>query len=167
MMSVVACEPELPPLEIMSGTNKASTTALAISSSKNPIAVAVNISLRNKITSQGARLRTSCGIEMSRYGASRASEPPMRWNSTVASFSATSSTSSMVTMPTIAPPESTTGSTVRSYLRNTATASRSLSVTLRETKLLSRMSLTLVVSGRSRNSRMRMSSIKCPSSSTM
>ena len=33
MTSVVAWEPELPPLEMMSGTNSASTTARAISSS--------------------------------------------------------------------------------------------------------------------------------------
>ena len=31
---VLACDPELPPLEIIKGTNNARTTALAISSSK-------------------------------------------------------------------------------------------------------------------------------------
>ena len=35
MTSVAACDPELPPLEMISGTNSASTTALAISASKN------------------------------------------------------------------------------------------------------------------------------------
>ena len=34
MINEVACEPELPPLEMISGTNSASTTAFAISSSK-------------------------------------------------------------------------------------------------------------------------------------
>ena len=42
MTSVDACDPELPPLEMMSGTNSARTTAREISRSKNPIAVAVN-----------------------------------------------------------------------------------------------------------------------------
>ena len=55
MTSVEACEPELPPLEMIRGTNSASTTARAISSSKNPIAVAVSISPRNRTTSQPAR----------------------------------------------------------------------------------------------------------------
>ncbi len=57
MTSVVACEPELPPLEMMSGMNSANTTARAISFSKNPIALAVNISPRNSTESQPTRLR--------------------------------------------------------------------------------------------------------------
>ena len=59
MMSDAACEPELPPLLMMRGTNSASTTARAISSSKRPMAVAVSISLRNSTSSQPARLRMS------------------------------------------------------------------------------------------------------------
>ena len=55
MTSVAACDPELPPLEMMSGTNKASTTAFWISASKAPIAVAVSISPRNNAVSQPAR----------------------------------------------------------------------------------------------------------------
>ena len=55
MTSVDACEPELPPLEMMSGTNSARTTAFAISASKAPIAVAVSISPRNSAVSQPAR----------------------------------------------------------------------------------------------------------------
>ena len=58
MMSDAACEPELPPLEMMSGTKSASTTARAISSSKRPIAVAVSISLTNSTSSQTARFLT-------------------------------------------------------------------------------------------------------------
>ena len=57
MISEAACEPELPPLLMMSGTKRARTTAFAISSSKRPIAVAVSISLRNRTSSQPARLR--------------------------------------------------------------------------------------------------------------
>ena len=57
MMSVDACEPELPPLEMISGTKRASTTAFAISFSKKPIAVAVSISPRNSAVSQPARFR--------------------------------------------------------------------------------------------------------------
>ena len=55
MTSVDACDPELPPLEMMSGTNSASTTAFEISASKAPIAVAVSISPRNSAVSQPAR----------------------------------------------------------------------------------------------------------------
>ena len=55
MTSEVACEPELPPLEMMSGTNSASTTARSISFSKNPIAVAVSISPRKRADSHPAR----------------------------------------------------------------------------------------------------------------
>ena len=55
MTSVEACDPELPPLEMMSGTKSASTTAFPISFSKNPIAVAVSISPRNSAVSQPAR----------------------------------------------------------------------------------------------------------------
>ena len=56
--SVDACEPELPPLEMISGTNSARTTALAISFSKKPIAVAVSISPRKSAVSQPARFCT-------------------------------------------------------------------------------------------------------------
>ena len=55
MTSVAACEPELPPLEMMSGTNSASTTAFEISASNAPIAVAVSISPMNSAVSQPAR----------------------------------------------------------------------------------------------------------------
>ena len=55
MTSVDACDPELPPLEMISGTNSASTTARSISRSNAPIAVAVSISPRNSAVSQPAR----------------------------------------------------------------------------------------------------------------
>src|SRR5258708_39781180 len=45
-----ACEPELPPLEIINGTNRASTTALAISPSKKPMAVAASLFPQKKTT---------------------------------------------------------------------------------------------------------------------
>ena len=70
MISEAACEPELPPLEMMSGTKRASTTARAISSSKRPIAVAVSISLRKSTISQPARLRTSVQNGVAMYGSS-------------------------------------------------------------------------------------------------
>ena len=54
---VAAWEPELPPLEMMSGTNSASTTARSISRSKKLMAVAVSISPRNRMTSQPPRRR--------------------------------------------------------------------------------------------------------------
>ena len=74
--SVEACEPELPPLEMMSGTNRARTTARAISLSKNPMAVAVSISPRNRTTSQPARFLIIPSGEICMYGSSSASEPP-------------------------------------------------------------------------------------------
>ena len=58
MTSVAACEPELPPLLMMSGTNSARMTARAISFSKNPMAVAVSISPMNSTASQRPRFRT-------------------------------------------------------------------------------------------------------------
>ena len=86
-MSDVACEPELPPLEMISGTNSASTTALAISSSKYPIAVAVNISPTNKTASQPRALFDHVETcRCCRYGASSASIPPSFWMSSVASL---------------------------------------------------------------------------------
>ena len=57
MTSDVACDPELPPEEMISGTNSASTTALSISFSNTPMAVAVSISPRKSAASQPARLR--------------------------------------------------------------------------------------------------------------
>ena len=44
MISDAACDPEFPPLLMMSGMKSASTTARAISCSKNDMAVAVSIS---------------------------------------------------------------------------------------------------------------------------
>ena len=55
---VEACEPELPPLEMMSGMNTASTTARAISASNRLMAAVVSISLTNSTASQPTRLRT-------------------------------------------------------------------------------------------------------------
>ena len=49
---------EFPPLEIINGIKRARTTALAISFSKKPIAVAVSISPTKSITSQTARFFT-------------------------------------------------------------------------------------------------------------
>ena len=86
MTSVEACDPELPPLEMISGTNSASTTARAISFSKKPIAVAVSISPRNSTVSQPARFCTIRRNAMSMYGSSSASDPPSFWMSSVASL---------------------------------------------------------------------------------
>ena len=55
MTSVAAWDPELPPLEMMSGTNSARTTAFVISYSKDAIAVAVSISPRKSAVSHPAR----------------------------------------------------------------------------------------------------------------
>ena len=74
--SVDACDPELPPLEMINGTNNARTTALAISFSKKPIAVAVSISPRNSTTSHPARFLIIPASEICRYGSSSASDPP-------------------------------------------------------------------------------------------
>ena len=120
--SVDACDPELPPLEMISGTNSARMTAFSISCSKKPIAVAVSISPRNSAVSQPARFWIMRAKPICMYGSSSASLPPKRWMSSVASASATSSTSSTVTMPIRTPAESVTGSAVRSSPRKTPTA---------------------------------------------
>ena len=57
VISVAACEPELPPVEMHSGTNRLSTTTSAIASSKYARAVNVNSSATNRHASQKARLR--------------------------------------------------------------------------------------------------------------
>src|SRR5688572_6873174 len=77
MINVDACEPELPPLEITRGIKMESTTALAISCSYLPIAVAVNISLRKRMINQLPRLRTMLDKAICIYGSSNASEPPI------------------------------------------------------------------------------------------
>src|SRR5437660_3924163 len=74
---VEAWEPELPPLEIINGTNSAKTTARWISFSKNPMADAVNISPINRMTSHPARFLTMRVRAIWRYGSSRAAEPPI------------------------------------------------------------------------------------------
>ena len=135
MTSEVACDPELPPLEMMSGTNSASTTALAISCSKKPIAVAVSISPRKSAESQPARFRSMREKAMLRYGSPRASVPPNFWISSVASSLTTSTTSSTVTTPFILRCASTTGMAMRPLLRNT-----------RETASWSRSSPTVTTS---------------------
>ena len=58
MTSVEACDPELPPLEMINGTNSVRTMAREISASNAPMAVAVSISPRNNAVSQPARLWT-------------------------------------------------------------------------------------------------------------
>jgi hypothetical protein len=68
MTSVEACEPELPPLEMISGTNRASTTARAMSSSKCVMALAVSISPRNSSVSQPPRFWIMEEKRSARYG---------------------------------------------------------------------------------------------------
>ena len=74
MMSVVACDPELPPLEMISGTKRASTTAFSISFSKKPIAVAVSNSPRNNTTSQPAPEQTVTEVLRRLHGAQAAAD---------------------------------------------------------------------------------------------
>ncbi len=56
VMSVAACDPELPPVEMHNGTNRASTTTALMASSKWDKAVKVNSSATNRQASQKARL---------------------------------------------------------------------------------------------------------------
>ena len=74
--------------------------------------------------------------------------------------------SSIVTIPTSTLLESTTGSALRSYFRKMFNASSCESLTRKATKVSSRISRTLAVSGLSRNSRIRTSSMSLPLSST-
>ena len=83
----------------------------------------------------------------------------------MAADSATSSTSSTVTMPISVPPESVTGRATRSSRRKTGTADSWLSVALRATTRLSIMSETRVAGGSSRTFRIGISPIRRPRSS--
>ena len=103
---------------------------------------------------------------MARYGSSSASTPPNRWISRVASSSAMSSTSSIVTIPTSLPRASITGSAVRSYFRKTSTADFRSSVTFKATNFPSMRSPTCVCMGASRMFLIRRSSCSVPSAST-
>ena len=159
---VDACEPELPPLEIIKGTNKASTTARLISFSKKPIAEAVSISPIKSSTSHPALFFTICKKEIVKYGSPKASIPANLWISSVASSSATSKTSSIVTIPINTPNESTTGSAILSYFLNTWTAVSWSSVTLRATKFSSIKSMTFFSRGAKIISLILISSINFP-----
>ena len=117
------CDPEFPPLLMISGTNKATIGSNSISCSKTPIAVAVSISPRNSADSQPPLFFTIGQNSISMYGASRASMPPIFCISSVAFCSATSSTSSTVMIPSMSPPASVTGSATRSYRSKAASTS--------------------------------------------
>ena len=52
---VDACDPELPPLEMIRGMKRARTTARAISSSNRPMAEAVKVSPTKRAASHPAR----------------------------------------------------------------------------------------------------------------
>ena len=104
MTSVEACEPALPPLEMMSGMNSARTTACAISSSKSPIAVAVSISPTKRSASQPRALADH--LARGRSGGTARRGPPCRRSSGCPRSPprwTTSTTSSTVTMPFIRP----------------------------------------------------------------
>jgi hypothetical protein len=165
MARVAAWEPELPPLEMIRGTKSARTTARSISFSKKPMAVAVSISPRNRTVSQPARRRSMDANGISRYGSSRASTPPNRWSVRVAADSATSSTSSMVTMPMSVPPESVTGRATRPSRWKTGTADSWTSVAFSATTRTTIASATRVAGGSSSAFRIGISPIRCPRSS--
>ena len=85
------------------------------------------IAVARLTTSQGSLERTASFTEPSIF--SSLSIPPIRWISSVASSLMTSMTSSTVTIPTILPFSSTTGSAAYPYLvKSRATASWSRSV---------------------------------------
>ena len=122
IINVEAWEPEFPPLEIISGMKTTRMIAFSNSCSKNPIAVAVNISPIKRMLNQPALFFIICRIEVEGYVSSKASIPAILWISSVASSSATSNISSIVTIPTKTPVPSITGSAVRSYFLNISIA---------------------------------------------
>jgi hypothetical protein len=65
-MSVAACEPELPPVEVMSGTKKISTNTAFMASSKCARALKVSIWARNRNANQNARFRHTLKKDASR-----------------------------------------------------------------------------------------------------
>ena len=115
MISDVACEPELPPLAMMSGKNSESTNALLISFSNRPIAHVVNIPPTKSTLSHPTRFLIMSPKRVCVYASSRASRPPKRWTDSVCSSWMASMTSSTVTMPSTRPTSSTTGSAIKSY----------------------------------------------------
>ena len=121
-ISVAACDPELPPDEIISGRKSARMTAVSIVDENADIAVAVRNPPRKSTTSHVARLRTSSNSGTSMYGSSSTSTAPNRCISSVACSSATSSTSSSVMMPNSLLSMSTTGSAKRSRRLKARTA---------------------------------------------
>ncbi len=70
MIVLVACEPELPPVPISSGTKKDSATAASSSCSKKRITVPVSISVRNSTISQPTRFRVTVSTGVLRYSVS-------------------------------------------------------------------------------------------------
>jgi len=56
MIKVVACEPKFAPLLMIRGINNAKTTAFSISCSKKSHGSGGDISLKNRMVSQPARL---------------------------------------------------------------------------------------------------------------
>ena len=118
MISVAACDPLLPPLLMISGTNIVSTSTLSSSTWKCCIAVAVSISLRNSIMSQPARFCIIVTKPVFTYGRSSDSSPPNCCMSLVSFSSASSITSSTVTTPITTLLLLVTGSATRSYSLN-------------------------------------------------
>ena len=111
MTSVEACDPELPPLEMMSGTNSARTTAREISSSNSAhrrggqhFAEEQRRQPAGALLDHAARTRSACTAR--RALPIRRCAGSLWWPSA----SATSSTSSIVTMPMSMPAVSVTGS---------------------------------------------------------
>ena len=121
-MSVAACEPELPPDEMIRGKNNARMTAWSIVASKADIAVAVRKPPTKRTTSHVARFRISSASGTSMYESSSAWTAPNFCISSVACSSAISRTSSNVTMPRSLLSISTTGSANRSRRLKVLTA---------------------------------------------
>ena len=168
MMSVAACEPELPPLEMISGTNSARTTALrdllleeAHRRRREHLAEEQRRQPAGALPDHAPEARSACR-------ARRAPRmPPNRWMSSVAASSATSSTSSTVTMPMSMPAVSVTGSADAVY--RAEDRDRRLLVVGRLQRDEAAVHQVRDACGRggvSRISRMRMSSISTPCSST-
>ena len=168
MTSVDACEPELPPLEMIERHEQREHDRLARSPSRRRPSPSPSASRRGTAPSASRRASAPCAGTRSPCRARRA--PPIRRCAgfpSVAAASATSSTSSMVTMPMSMPAVSVTGSADAVVLpehrdgrlpgRRWPSARR----TAGPSGPARRWSASV-----SRNSRIRMSSISSPCSST-
>ena len=114
IMRVADWEPALPPLSIKRGRKKTRGTRAAMVASNRAMIPPETAFTNTRATSQRILFRYRREADASFRPISSGATAAAFWMSSVASSTATSRTSSAVTIPTRTPSESTTGRTVRS-----------------------------------------------------